>query len=50
MENLIGIYRKNQKGFGFVKLENQEEEIFISRDNCMNALNGDTVEIKIIGA
>ena len=49
MENLIGIYRKNQKGFGFVKLENQEEEIFISRDNCMNALNGDTVEIKIIG-
>ena len=47
-EEKIGIYRKNQKGFGFVKLENQEEEIYISRDNSLNALNGDTVSIQII--
>ena len=46
-EEKIGIYRKNQKGFGFVKLENQEE-IYISRENSLNALNGDTVSIKII--
>ena len=26
-ENKIGIYRKNQKGYGFVKIEEQEEEI-----------------------
>ena len=47
-EEKIGIYRKNQKGFGFVKLENQEEEKYISRENSLNALNGDTVSIQII--
>ena len=47
-ENKIGTYRKNQKGFGFVKLENQEEEVYISRDNSLNALNGDTVSIQIL--
>ena len=47
-ENKIGTYRKNQKGFGFVKLEDQEEEIYISRENSLNALNGDTVGIQII--
>ena len=44
----IGTYRKNQKGFGFVKLEDQEEEIYISKENSLNALNGDTVSIQII--
>lgn len=43
-----GIYRKNQKGFGFVKIENEDDEIFISKDNSMNALNGDKVLIEII--
>ena len=43
-----GIYRKNQKGFGFVKLEEQEDEIYISKDNSLNALNGDRVLIEII--
>ena len=47
-EEKIGIYRKNQKGFGFVKLEDQEEEIYITRENSLNALNGDTVGIQII--
>ena len=47
-ETKIGIYRKNQKGFGFVKLEEQEEEIYISREYSLNALNGDTVSIEII--
>ena len=47
-EEIIGTYRKNQKGFGFVKIEDQEDEIYISRENSKNALNGDTVEIKII--
>ena len=44
-EEIIGTYRKNQKGFGFVKIE---DEIYISRENSKNALNGDTVAIKII--
>ena len=47
-EEIIGTYRKNQKGFGFVKIEDQEDEIYISRENSKNALNGDTVSIKII--
>ena len=47
MKEEIGTYRKNQKGFGFVKLEDQEEEIYISKENSYNALNGDTVAIKI---
>ena len=43
-----GIYRKNQKGFGFVKLENQENEIYIAKGNSLNALNGDSVLVEII--
>ena len=45
---LEGIYRKNQKGFGFVKIENEENEIYISKENSLNALNGDAVEIKLL--
>ena len=48
MKEEIGTFRKNQNGFGFVKLEGQEEEIYISKENSYNALNGDTVAIKII--
>ena len=43
-----GIYRKNQKGFGFVKIEEQENEIYIAKENAKNALNGDRVLIEII--
>ena len=42
-----GIYRKNQKGFGFVKLEGEDDEIYISKENSQNALNGDRVLIEI---
>ena len=43
-----GIYRKNQKGFGFVRLESQEDEIYIAKENSLNALNGDRVLIEIL--
>ena len=43
----IGTFRKNQKGFGFVKIEELEDEIYISKENTLNALNGDTVQIEI---
>ena len=43
-----GIYRKNQKGFGFVKIENKEDEIYISKENSLRALNGDKVIVEII--
>ena len=42
-----GIYKKNQKGFGFVKIED-EEEIYIGKGNSLNALNGDRVLVEII--
>ena len=43
-----GYFRKNARGYGFVRIEGQEDEIFISKENSLNALNGDTVAIKII--
>ena len=43
-----GSYKKQQKGFGFVKVENEEEEIYVSKENSLNALNGDIVNIEII--
>lgn len=43
-----GIYRKNQKGFGFVRLEDHEDEIYIAKENSLNALNGDRVLIEIL--
>ena len=47
-ETKIGTYRKNQKGFGFVKVEEQEDEIYISKENSLNALNEDTVCVEIL--
>ena len=46
-ETKIGTYSKSQKGFGFVKPEDCEEEIYISKENSQNALNGDLVIIEI---
>ena len=43
-----GILRLNSKGFGFVKVEELEDEIFISSSNMNNALNEDTVLVEII--
>ena len=43
-----GIYRKNQKGFGFVRLDDQEDEIYIAKENSLDALNGDRVLIEIL--
>ena len=43
-----GIYRKSSQGFGFVKIEELEEEIYVSKENSMNALNGDRVIVEIL--
>ena len=43
-----GYYRKNQKGFGFVRIEDREDEIYIAKENSLNALNGDHVLIEIL--
>ena len=41
-----GYFRKNQKGFGFVKVD--EEEIYIAKEDSLNALNEDKVLIEIV--
>ena len=47
-ENFLeGIYRKNQRGFGFVKIDDREDEIYIAKEDSLNALNGDRVLIEI---
>ena len=47
---LTGIFQGNEKGFGFVKIEGMDEEIYISKNSTASALNGDTVVIEIIDA
>lgn len=44
---LEGIYRRNSKSFGFVKIEGQEEEIYISKQNTLNSFDGDKVLVKV---
>lgn len=43
------IFRAHEKGFGFAKLEENDEEIYIAKGNTKNALNGDLVLVNIIG-
>ena len=45
---ISGVYSGNEKGFGFVKLQDSDEEIYISKANKNGALNGDTVVVEII--
>ena len=42
-----GVLRVNKKGFGFVEVNNEEEDIFISIDNIKDALDGDTVVVEV---
>lgn len=43
-----GEFHANPKGFGFVKINNEENEVYISTKDTLNALNGDTVLVKIL--
>ncbi len=45
---LSGVFRANEKGFGFVKVEGKEEEIYIAKNNTKGALNGDKVLLEMI--
>ena len=44
---IAGTFRRNEKGFGFVSIENEEQEVYISPKQTLNALDGDKVLIKI---
>ena len=43
-----GVLRLNSRGFGFVKINDSDEEIFISKDNINKALNDDEVLVEVI--
>ena len=45
--NFEGIFRANEKGFGFVEIENKEEDLFVPAKHVNGALNGDTVRVSI---
>ena len=44
---LVGKYEGTPKGFGFVVVDGEEEDIFISESNSHGALNGDRVQVAL---
>ena len=48
MDLLQGKYIGHESGFGFVKISDDEPDIFIAKKNKKDAMNGDIVEVKII--
>lgn len=47
MRKITGKYRANEKGYGFVALEDSDEEVFIAPKNTNNSLNGDIVSVEL---
>lgn len=45
-DTLLGTFCGHAKGFGFVTVEGEEEDFFVSKENTNNAMDGDTVEIE----
>ncbi len=46
-KHIVGIYTAHARGFGFVTVEGEEEDIFISEDDTGGAFHNDTVEVII---
>ena len=49
-KRLQGTYRANQRGFGFVIIPEEDQDIFIGEDDAGGALDGDIVEVIITKA
>lgn len=49
-KSLVGTYQAHQRGFGFVTVEGEGEDIFISEDDINGAFHGDSVEVVIKSA
>ena len=47
VKQLVGIFTAHQKGFGFVSIEGEDEDIFIPADDVNGAMHQDTVEVSI---
>ncbi len=48
--DLVGQFIGNERGYGFVEIEGQKEDIFIPVTNTNGAMNKDTVLVRIIQA
>ncbi|MTB64829.1 ribonuclease R [Streptococcus sp. zg-86] len=44
---LTGIFRANKNGFGFVTVDEAEDDLFVSRNDVNYAIEGDRVEVAI---
>lgn len=44
---LKGIFRAHKNGFGFVTVDEEEEDLFVGRSDVNHAIEGDTVEVTI---
>lgn len=47
-QTVTGNFRANDRGFGFVRYDEEEPDIFIAKPNTLHAINDDEVEVKII--
>ncbi len=47
-KNQEGIFRANDRGFGFVTVEGEDSDVFIPKDYTNFALDGDIVKIEIL--
>ncbi len=45
---LTGVFTGNARGFGFVTVEGEEEDIFISESQVNGAIHGDTVQVALV--
>lgn len=44
---LKGIFRAHKNGFGFVTVDEEEDDLFVGRNDVSHAIEGDTVEVAI---
>ena len=42
-----GIFRRHERGFGFVIVEDQEDDIYIAKEDSKDAFSGDRVLVKL---
>lgn len=48
LKNVTGVFTAHQRGFGFVTIEGENEDIFIPGDKVNGAMHMDTVEIAVL--
>lgn len=45
--SIEGIFRRHERGFGFVILEDEEDDIYIAKEDSKDAFSGDRVLVKL---